>query len=424
MENERLIIENISNDDDDIDSISTNQEVSDDDEEPGPNLTASDSESESEDLHQTDDDEISSINNDNEIKIKPSCLIILDLLFWLLPSIKVFGGTVRDILADQESHHLHVLIDNISENSLIKRLNRLIDTLEINGYSISFDQSSDHRKSKLSGLIKNLIHFGLAQAIVSKYGSKEKKIKLLLVTNKRMNEYQPVFRCDLLYLTKGGNLHLREGDHFNHMKAHLSSQKLYLMREVLRDIEKKQIILLDDLKIRNGYRNRFIRSKIAFKLIRLQERGWTPKGFDLSDCGLNISVKHLRVKKQKTLIFPNLKKVKDTEIFGNPNKKDDEENLCPICREVINSKSSVETNCKHHFHNRCIFQHFYKIGNQSSLCPICRSTLVRELPIDQLVEVVEDDQLSESELEVPENSDSNRSSDDDENVEIITYARI
>lgn len=357
------------------------------------------------------DADLSSIddNRNGLINTKPICLILLDLLYWLIPNIKVFGGTVRDILADQESHHLHILIDNISEGNLHKRLSRFISSLEIHGFSIHIEKDLINL-SEQEFFAKNLIDLGVAQAIISRYGSNEKSVKILLIAPKRMHEYNAIFRCDMLYMTKGGNIHLRDSSHLHH--SNLCSQKISLMREIFRDIENRRLVLIEPIQIKNGFRNRFNRSKIAYKLIRLQERGWKPDGFNLVDCGLNLKIDQLKIKKCKKLNFPDLQLIKNNKIYGEDDTNDQE--LCPICRESLAKKSTVLTSCQHQFHNRCLFQHFYKIGNQSSLCPICRHVLVREMPIDILDE--SEIELSDSELGIPEeDTESDEQSDEQSN---------
>ena len=308
------------------------------------------------------------------VQSKPHCLIILDLLFWLMPEMKVFGGTVRDILSHSESHHLHILIDTMSQSTMIKKFNRLVDSLEIYGFSICLENCQSH------SLVKNLSQVGIAQAIVSKYGSNDKKIKLLLVTPSKMYEYYPVFRCDLLYLTKDGDLQLRECPSLSKYRSHLSSQRVQLIQEVLEDIGQKRLVLLEPVQVKNGYENRFIRSKIAYKLIRLQERGWQPIDFSLEDCGINLEVNQIKERQGKEIYYPNLEEIERLELYGNLDDIPEiEGEICAICQEELSRKSSVKTKCNHYFHNRCLFQHFYKIGGQASLCPICREVLVREV---------------------------------------------
>jgi hypothetical protein len=47
----------------------------------------------------------------------------------------------------------------------------------------------------------------------------------------------------------------------------------------------------------------------------------------------------------------------------------EQEEVCPICMEVIASPVYV-TNCRHQFHNDCLFKWMEK----SDFCPVCRSS--------------------------------------------------
>ena len=222
-----------------------------------------------------------------------------------------------------------------------------------------------------------------------------------------MYEYYPVFRCDLLYLTKDGDIQLRECPSLSKYRSHLSSQRVQLILEVLDDINHKRLVLLEPIKIKNGYENRFIRSKIAYKLIRLQERGWSADGFTLGDCGINLEIFQIKERPSKEIYYPNLEKIEHQEIYGDSDYSVDTEiDICAICQEGLDKKSSVKTQCQHFFHNRCLFQHFYKIGGHASLCPICRQILVREIK-----ESDDDDEFTEDTLETFYLSDSDAAED-------------
>jgi hypothetical protein len=63
------------------------------------------------------------------------------------------------------------------------------------------------------------------------------------------------------------------------------------------------------------------------------------------------------------------------------------EETCPICFDVLETDKNITiTNCKHRFCSQCILKH----ASQSNTCPYCRE----ELYMTQLINIVEDDEIT------------------------------
>lgn len=313
-------------------------------------------------------EEIMDTNKNSNILVplsKSPCLVIIDLLFWLLPNTKLFGGTVRDILAENETHHINVLIDDMSSSSL-RKLTKFRQLLQIFGYHLHIELFNDDDTYSLS---QNLSRNGMTQAIIEHLGY-DQSLKLLIVSSPLLKRFQPIFRCDMLYLSRGGTISLREHPQLHHHK--LSSKRIETTHLALQDIYSKQINLIDQvIPKEETYQSRFVRSKILCKSIRLLEKGWELGNFTLADCGLKVGVYRLETRRLVPITYQTTSSYELTYEEGNP-----QDELCVICQEPLLTKTTVMTDCSHVFHNKCLFYHLYKIGQQSNNCPICRSPII------------------------------------------------
>lgn len=58
-------------------------------------------------------------------------------------------------------------------------------------------------------------------------------------------------------------------------------------------------------------------------------------------------------------------------------KSTDEEEICSICRDEINSKQPIKLrDCNHWYHLECLQKHISGVGPRHSRCPICRSEII------------------------------------------------
>lgn len=332
------------------------------------------------------------INMDNKVGMKSECLIMLDMMYCIFPEMKIFGQTVRDLLIGESDININILLVRLSEADFNKKVDKMRKQLEIHGYILSINEINDY----VMGWKKfrdNYITLGMTCAYVTKMGM-DKRIKILIISNEKMCDFSPIFRCDLLMMDINGVLSIRKNiiEELEDDKCMINS-RIKWMRNIMNDINNKRVVLIEKIKIKNGYADRLYRAKVMYHSIKMLERGWQLIDYKLNDCGFNMELYNLKRKRIETLRFPNFQlKLMDnknnfndkmeTQICSNDDINNEEilinKDICSICMESLNGLSVVVTKCGHYYHNICIFQHIHKIGYNSTICPICRTIIVCE----------------------------------------------
>lgn len=317
-------------------------------------------------------------------KEKPFSLILLDLIFWIFPDAEVFGETARDLLSCEQFITLNILLTKPINRVINKKLRKLRDSLEIHGYMMKVENAQQYHMS-WHNFENKFIKRSVSTGIIQRIGSDEHQIRILMISPDKFHEYNPIFRCNMLKMGSVGQLSLIDIAHLSMDGNRLSSSKICLMKEVLEDIYNRNVTPIKSIKIGTGYEDRFKRSEMVFMLIELMEKGWNST-FDLTDCGFNLSIHHLKMQSDIDFEYPNIKRtyrrliLNDLSVLvaSTDSKREVKEDICPICQESLSLQSTVKLSCTHIFHNFCIYQHFHKIGSNSDLCPICRAQVVRE----------------------------------------------
>lgn len=336
---------------------------------------------------------------------KSECLIMMDMMYSIFPEMKIFGPTVRDILVGVEDIEMNILLMRLSEADFNKKMDKMRKHMEIYGYMLYVNEVEEY----VNGWRKfrdNYLKHGVTSGYVVKLGVK-KRMKILIVSNEKMVDFNPIFICDMLMMDVNGVLSIRKNvvNELDDEKCMMNVRLKWLNR-ILDDINKKRIRLLTSIKVKSGYIDRMYRTKILYHTIKLMERGWQPSNYKIEDCGFNMEIERLGKGNMKKIIYPEYKiavdgyieervtdkitdKINNKEGIDkiNETKKGDEMNktmdICSICMESLSSSSVIITKCGHYFHNMCIFQHMHKIGFSSMICPMCRKTIVEENEVNQ-----------------------------------------
>lgn len=307
------------------------------------------------------------------METKSFSLIMLDLIYWVMPEIEIFGETVRDLLVCDNFYNLNVTITKPVRN-FHKKMQKLRDSLEIHGYLMKVEGTQNYQNS-WPKFETNFIRFGITQGIIQKVGDSNSQIRIYLMTPEKIKEYQPIFRCNLLKMDRLGSLSIIE---ISEDDNQLTNSRVNLMNQILGDIYSKKATPIDPIKIRSGFEDRFHRSKLIYMLIELMEKGWKPNGFTLEDCGFNLTIAQIN-NYRSSFEYPDIDRIYHRILVDNTDQEDIyDTDLCPVCQEQLVKQSIIRLKCDHLFHNHCIYQHFHKIGSNSSKCPICRAIIVRE----------------------------------------------
>lgn len=361
-----------------------------------------------------------------DVSEKPIGLILLDLIFWIIPEIEIFGETVRDLLSCEQISILNLQTRDVNTRLFSKKLRKFRDNIEIHGYILKVE-AAEHYHQSWHVFEDNFIRHGMTAAIIQRIGSFEDQIRVMLITSDKLTKYHPAFLCNMLKMTSDGHLSVLDmsklmgSGYLDHYR--LASGRMLLLQEILSNIYEHKITpIISPIKIGSGYEDRFRRSEIIYMLIELMERGWIPS-FTIADCGFNLSIHKIESMDVK-FEYPRIRKLyrkvmlndDDINVTTDNNADDDseedideekkqkeEKDLCAICQDVLSIGSVLKLHCTHMFHNYCIYQHFHKIGSNSDLCPICRTLVVQESPQPRRAE---DPDTTDTDSDDDETSDS------------------
>jgi len=365
------------------------------------------------------------IENSN-IKMKSESLIMIDMLYCIFPEMKIFGETVRDLLVNESDININILLVRLSEADFTKKIDKMRKQLEIYGYLLSINNINDYNLGwKL--FRDNYLTYGVSNGIISRIGSNNKKVKILIVSTEKMSDFNPLFKCDMLMMDNNGMLSMRKNiiSELDDERC-MMNIKIKWMKTIMNDINNKKITLIEPIKIKNGYADRLYRSKIMYHSIKIMEKGWQPVDNILKNCGFNMNLYKLKKSNVETLNFPDYNTILNntndnkTDILSDSSERDE---TCSICRESLDKLSIVITNCGHYFHNICIFQHMHKIGYNSTICPICRKEIVHE---NQESIVLQNNQSNDSDSfddddEINDNLNNSNDEEDDDLEETNTF---
>jgi len=370
-----------------------------------------------------------------DVSEKPIGLILLDLIFWIIPEIEIFGETVRDLLSCEEFSVLNLQIMNISAKIFSKKLKKFRDNIEIHGYILKVD-SAEHYHQSWYLFEDNFVRHGMTAGIIQKIGSNQEQIRVLLITPDKLVKYHPIYLCNMLKMTSEGHLSILDPTKLlgsGYLDQYrLATVRVALLQDILGDIYGRKINpIVRPIKISSGYEDRFRRSEMILMLVELMEKGWTPT-FNIDECGFDLEIYRIENLDMK-FEYPKIRKVyrklmnESTNITNIITNLDDKDNkstddkssvddsklsdICAICHENMLTGSILRMGCTHMFHNYCIYQHFHKIGANSDLCPVCRTMIVKEMP--RLLNNNNDD--------YDDTTESDESSSDSTNVDIPLY---
>jgi len=303
---------------------------------------------------------------------------MLDLIFWIMPEVQIFGETVRDLLVCDDFFNLNIILTK-PVNKFQKKMQKLRDSLEIHGYILKIESTQSYQNS-WPKFETNFIRYGITQGTVQKIGDLSTQLRLYLMTPEKMEEFQPIFRCNLLKMDHEGTLSMIRVPSTFCQTFRLVNRRVDFLNQILSDIYGKKATPIVPIKIRSGFEDRFYRSKLIYTLIELMEKGWEPNTFTLEDCGFDLTIAQIN-NYRASFKYPQIRKIYHSVLLDDQNINgisDSNEDLCPICHDQLVNSSIIRLKCDHLFHNHCIYQHFHKIGSNSGKCPVCRAKVIRE----------------------------------------------
>jgi hypothetical protein len=398
-----------------------------------------------------------------DINEKPIGLILLDLLFWIIPEIEIFGETVRDLLCCEQLSILNLQTKNLTPKIFIRKLRKFRNNIEIHGYILKVDTADQYHKSWYT-FEDNFLRNGMAAGVIQKISSKGEEIRILLISSEKINKYHPIFMCNMLKMTSDGQINILDPHKLlgsGHLDQYrLATGRIAILQEVLDDIYNKRVSpIIRPIRIGIGYEDRLRRSEMIFMLIELMEKGWVPT-FEIEECGFNLRVhrvegvasskfeypqlrqiykklvtsdkenkeikenfEEIKENKENKENFEEIKENKENKEENKENKEENKENkgledeICAICHDSLLTGSIVQINCGHLYHNYCIFQHFHKVGSNSDLCPICRFKVVQNITRKSLnINIIDEEESDSSDNISDESTDMESIDINDDNM--------
>ncbi|MEX0595217.1 MAG: RING finger domain-containing protein [Candidatus Paceibacterota bacterium] len=328
-------------------------------------------------------------------------LILLDLLFWIIPEIEIFGETVRDLLVCEELSILNLQTRNITPKIFIKKLRKFRNNIEINGYILKEDTSEEYHKSWYI-FEENFLRNGMAAGVIQKISPKGEEIRILLVSSEKLNKYHPIFMCNMLKMTSDSQINLLDPQKLlgtGYLDQYrLASGRIAILQEILDDIHNKRVSpIIRPIRIGTGYEDRLRRSEMIFMLVELMEEGWIPT-FKIEECGFNLKIHRVETSLSRKFKYPpqlrqiykklsSINKVKEnfeenkenenfeTENFETKNKENEnkenenKENENKEKEREKEKEKENEENVKENKENE-------KIDESSEICAICHESLL------------------------------------------------
>jgi hypothetical protein len=247
-----------------------------------------------------------------DINEKSMGLILLDLLFWIIPEIEIFGETVRDLLVCEELSILNLQTRNITPKVFVKKLRKFRNNIEIHGYILKEDTSEEYHKS-WHIFEDNFLRNGMAAGVIQKISPKGEEIRILLVSSEKLNKYHPMYMCNMLKMTSDGQINLLDPQKLlgtGYLDQYrLASGRIAILQEVLDDIHNKRVSpIIRPIRIGTGYEDRLRRSEMIFMLIELMEEDWVPT-FEIEECGFNLKIHRVETGLSRKFKYPQLRQI-------------------------------------------------------------------------------------------------------------------